>query len=201
MTIRNNWAGKKFGMLIFQSVSAKKATDGSFFWNALCDCGKHCLVLPREARAGHTISCGHFRKDVSRYKAGLLHKKVRKYDPYISTARAVWQTYYKECEFDIFLQLTQQHCYYCNRAPYRTYNVGNAYGGSAFQMENGNFTYNGLDRVDRNKGHTKDNVVPCCLECNQAKNDLTVNEFIDHIERMYKHTRRLRHVSHDHMLR
>lgn len=29
----------------------------------------------------------------------------------------------------------------------------------------------GCDRIDNNKGHTKDNVVPCCIECNTARNN------------------------------
>lgn len=29
----------------------------------------------------------------------------------------------------------------------------------------------GCDRIDNNKGHTADNVVPCCVECNTARNN------------------------------
>jgi hypothetical protein len=29
----------------------------------------------------------------------------------------------------------------------------------------------GCDRIDNSKGHTKDNVMPCCLSCNRARGD------------------------------
>ena len=37
----------------------------------------------------------------------------------------------------------------------------------------------GADRIDNTKGHTKDNVVPCCLLCNQTRsNNFTLEEMI-----------------------
>jgi hypothetical protein len=40
----------------------------------------------------------------------------------------------------------------------------------------------GCDRIDNNKGHTKDNVVPCCTTCNMAKgNRFSSKEMIDFI--------------------
>ena len=34
----------------------------------------------------------------------------------------------------------------------------------------------GLDRIDNTKGHTEDNVVPCCYECNVARGDNFTHE-------------------------
>lgn len=48
-----------------------------------------------------------------------------------------------------------------------------------------------LDRVDSALGYEKNNVVACCSDCNQMKNDKTVKEFLTHIRKIvenYKHT-------------
>lgn len=34
----------------------------------------------------------------------------------------------------------------------------------------------GADRIDNSKGHTKDNIVPCCIECNTARNNFFSHE-------------------------
>ena len=37
----------------------------------------------------------------------------------------------------------------------------------------------GCDRVDNSKGHTKDNVVPCCITCNTVRNrNFSVSEML-----------------------
>jgi len=47
--------------------------------------------------------------------------------------------------------------------------------------------FNGLDRVDSNKGYTMNNVVPCCTYCNRAKSDMSVKEFENHINKIYNY--------------
>ena len=42
-----------------------------------------------------------------------------------------------------------------------------------------------LDRIDSDKGYTKDNVLPCCKLCNQAKNSLSMEEFKQLIVTIY----------------
>lgn len=44
--------------------------------------------------------------------------------------------------------------------------------------------YNGIDRIDNQKGYSLDNVVACCRICNNAKSDMTVHEFHSWIMRI-----------------
>lgn len=55
------------------------------------------------------------------------------------------------CDFDaewLYDHITSQPCFYC-----------------------GSNNLIGSDRMDNNKGHTKDNIVPCCKRCNMMKNN------------------------------
>lgn len=114
----------------------------------------------------------------------------------ISSARIAW-SHYKDCPFDVFLAMSQKPCYYCGRQPYRTYNASTSHSKRARytsddQVREGNFTYNGLDRIDSSKGHTLDNIVTCCSECNYAKLAMSQEKFLSLVEMIYLNTRKLR---------
>jgi len=74
-----------------------------------------------------------------------------------------------------FKEITQKDCYYCGAKPNNV---------SKHKKSNGNYLYNGIDRVNNTKGYIIDNVVPCCHTCNQAKSDLTLEKFKDWIKRV-----------------
>lgn len=44
-----------------------------------------------------------------------------------------------------------------------------------------------FDRKDNNQGHTPENTVMCCWECNRTKSNRTDQEFYDYCERIYYH--------------
>jgi hypothetical protein len=80
----------------------------------------------------------------------------------------------KGIEFDFtkedFINLSTKHCFYCGNEPAEH----NPYKHKS-QMHNDTKTRatvytNGLDRIDSNKGYTKENCVPCCPMCNWMKN-------------------------------
>lgn len=62
-----------------------------------------------------------------------------------------------------FLELVTKSCVYCGHTQ----------------------EYNGIDRIDSNKGYTVNNCVPCCGWCNTMKLDHSLEEFLQHITNIY----------------
>jgi len=76
-----------------------------------------------------------------------------------------------------FRQLTNQNCYYCGQEPDQEMVNRNS-------GEKAIYIYNGLDRLDNEKGYTIDNVVPACGDCNQMKSDRNLEEFKHHVTKI-----------------
>lgn len=45
--------------------------------------------------------------------------------------------------------------------------------------------HNGIDRIDSSKGYEEWNCVPCCKRCNRAKSSMSIEEFKQHIKKIY----------------
>lgn len=181
----NDLTGKKFGRLTFLQ-RMKEKYQGKYLWKIQCDCGTILHKISSPIVGGYTVSCGCRKKEIM---DNLGKQSVRLYEPQISSARAKWARNYPDCDFDLFLTLSQQPCHYCGRNPHRITRISRKKRGmSEHQKENGNFVYNGLDRIDSSKGHTSDNVVPCCWDCNHMKGKRTRQEFLDHIQRVHSHS-------------
>ena len=167
--------GHKYGML---TVLENKGSDkhGNKLWLCQCECGNTKIIVGRSMRQGSTISCGCNRR----------HRK----DPYINAAKSVWSTTYADSNltFKQFLKLSQLPCHYCGALPLRKFFRKCKTFSTEWQKinEKNPFMYNGLDRIDSNKKHTTNNVVPCCYQCNISKLDHTVEEFRNWIKRVYE---------------
>lgn len=74
-----------------------------------------------------------------------------------------------ELPFSVFCDLILMECIYCGTEPHSTRIL--------FQKEY--YYYQGIDRVDSDKGYTIDNCVPCCSGCNMRKGSLTVAQFLE----------------------
>lgn len=92
----------------------------------------------------------------------------------------------KNWKFDLtkeeFKEIISKNCHYCNLAP-NNFRIDRIKGKREIDCA---FLSNGIDRIDSNKGYTKDNVLPCCEDCNKAKRNLDYNTFINLIKSIYK---------------
>lgn len=56
--------------------------------------------------------------------------------------------------------------------------VENIFTSKCHYCQNDDWTKLGCDRIDNDKPHTPDNVVPCCEECNKKRGTKTYEEFL-----------------------
>lgn len=154
-------------------------------WLCHCVCGNVTEVTTYNLNNNNTKSCGCIKTEVSSKKAYKLIEGRRKYAPYMASARRVWKNMYRrnkndDLDFETFFKYSQQNCFYCGIEPINKYNYFNAASsrGSQKAKDEGEFVYNGIDRINSDGYHTADNIVTCCYLCNRSKNDRSINEFL-----------------------
>jgi len=80
---------------------------------------------------------------------------------------------------ETFFQLTSSNCFYCGKPPTKVSRLRKTVG------HHGDYKYNGIDRVDNDKGYIEGNCVACCYDCNLKKKNISIDmarkviEFID----------------------
>lgn len=149
-------------------------------WLFKCICGIEKVIIPSNVLNGNVKSCGCKRTEMIINSTKKYYKE--KYDnPVENRLYGNYAHYWNpKREFKIskekFIALVNSNCYYCGIAPF---------------LERGNKTksitkpLNGIDRIDSSKGYIDGNVVPCCVHCNRAKMDRSVEDFKDWIKLVY----------------
>ncbi len=169
-----NEIGNRYGKLVVLGLSAIKAGN-HLRWVCECDCGSFSRPKGSGLRNGNSTSCG----------CKLGHNRTLPYGK--ASFNALYKRYKTRAKkrgvsFLItkqdFKALTKKDCSYCGEPPAKTFFP---------RRNNGGYVYNGIDRVDNTLGYEKDNIAPCCHECNMAKGTMTCNEFLTMAERISEH--------------
>jgi hypothetical protein len=143
-----------------------------------CECGGETTTT-----WGSAQSCGCLQREIAK-RIGFSRRKPEGeacmhalWVGYInsSTQRALEFTLTK----DEFKTITSSNCFYCGSEPKAVKK------GGRFRKWNGEYYYNGIDRVDNMLGYTVANSVPCCFACNQAKHVSMQPVFFDWIKRVH----------------
>jgi len=170
-----NLTGKKFGKLTVIKNTGQKDKWGSYLWLCKCDCGNYKKVkayrLTTNNPKNRTRSCGCLRKlskgessfnDLCHYWRKSAKRKG-----------LIWNLTKEQTR-----KLSKGNCHYCGVKPSQTHLKRGA---------NGAYIYNGIDRVNNNKGYTSTNCVPCCRTCNYMKSDYSIREFRTWLRKVCKH--------------
>jgi len=172
---KHSLAGRRFGLLIvIKRVSNLR--PGCPRWECRCDCGNTKVKSSKTLNSGESTHCGcqaHERR--SKPRRGVFGESLRNtvIHSYKNNAKR------KGLLFDItvpkLIELITGKCFYCGQEPSKTIVKKKFYG---------SFTYNGIDRLDSNKGYIPNNVVSCCEACNYMKSNHPVDEFLKIIKRI-----------------
>lgn len=178
--------GDKFGrwtVIGFSHISKNRQT----MWKCACDCGIVKSVLGGALTSGASKSCGCFKNERASETHGLAEG--------VASRNATFQRYKNQAnarglKFNLSLSefdgLTKGNCFYCGNPPSQK---------AVAKGCNGHFIYNGIDRLDNNKGYYLKNCAPCCRRCNRAKDVMSLEEFHLWITKVYNKfiLRRLQH--------
>ncbi len=173
------YIGEKHGRLTLLEVIGKQLKTCYCLFK--CECGNLKKARLNPVRAGRIQSCGCLKyeyviKMVNKLKLPSGESAFNKlFNDYIRNAKKHNRSFLlNKDEFRFF---TKQNCYYCNDKPS---NISKNY------ELNGEYIYNGIDRVDNNMGYEIKNCVTCCRICNKMKETLPQKEFINHLRKIIK---------------
>ena len=173
--------GQKFGRYTVLRYAGRNKSKHSM-WFCRCACGKEKEVDGQCMRQGKTKSCGCLRDENTRSMVGRNTKPYGE-----ASLNGLYSNYSIRSkkanrEFSLtkeeFKNLTSSNCKYCGSPPSQRF-MGTA-------KLNGYYLYNGVDRENNEQGYTKVNSVPCCLVCNRAKSNMSLEDFLLWLDRLSK---------------
>ncbi len=140
-------------------------------WLCQCDCGNKTVVNAYALeRIRSCKSCG-MKKEYALASFNYLYSQYR------NRAKNTNKSFFLSKEQ--FRSITSMSCYFCGIEPRNKVK----YTGKCKLY--GDYIYNGVDRLDNSKGYIIKNCVPCCKDCNYAKGELTKDEFLNLVNRIY----------------
>lgn len=140
-----------------------------------CVCGKEKVIQGSLITSGNTKSCGCRVQKAALTRLlpnnrGVINQLILQYKRHAKHRGIPYQLSYEQFE-----GLIRKTCFYCGLPPSNIKITKNCKEG---------FIYNGIDRVDSSSDYSFGNVVPCCADCNRAKNNISLDKFQDWVKRL-----------------
>jgi hypothetical protein len=154
------------------------------YHRCVCDCGNEKVVEVDNILRAYSKCCGCLGKE--NIKNYVLNIKKKPYN--IAALNELYERYkrnanHRNLDFSLskecFEVLIKNNCFYCGEVPLTIILLKRK------EAINNPYLFNGIDRLDNNKGYIEDNVVTCCKKCNIMKHVLKKDDFINHVGKIY----------------
>ena len=176
--------GLRFGNLYVVKY-LHKSKDYRDVYECICDCTRTVKLVGKNLTSGNSTKC--------RYCKYFFQRKEKSQAGF----NRLWLNYVhgakrRNLEFllnkDEFKVITQKNCFYCGIKPSSKSlpSIKTKYKNTE-SFNHSVYIYNGIDRINTNKGYNIDNCVACCEMCNKAKLDNSLEIFLDWISRISKY--------------
>jgi len=190
------FVGQRFGKVVVTSFSHSEKRDKKereyYFYNYKCDCGNEGVTGKHTLLQAKDYSC----KACRGVDLGIRSKvSSKKYDDPVEAKCSIVYSNYKSrakrkgwgmsLNFEEFKNLVTQDCHYCGLEP-KMCRMDRAKSRQGLSR----VYFNGIDRLDSMEGYTLDNSVTCCEDCNKAKRNLSPEQFLELVRRIFKHQER-----------
>lgn len=190
-----SFIGTKIGKVevIEFDYAVEKNKRYRYYYKFKCVCGNietapKDSLLSSKRKGLDTYCCSVCRKD----KLSEWAKKacVRYDDPIEGKCSILFSNYRSKCKrknlvfsltFEEFKNLVISNCHYCNIEP-----TNCRMDRSKSRQGISRIYFNGVDRLDSNEGYHSNNVVSCCEDCNKAKRNLSYEQFLELVKRIYE---------------
>lgn len=166
---KEEFIGKTFNYLTV--ISFDKVYRAAVYWLCKCICGNTVSVKSTYLKTDHTKSCGCQRSNRLEPGESSFNSLIRSYKTGAKQRGKDFELTKEQIRI-----ITKSNCYYCGIEPKQI---------SKHPDDLGEYYYNGIDRVDSEKGYINGNCVPCCQFCNRAKSNFPIEEFYSKIIRIY----------------
>lgn len=154
-----------------------KNNHNCYMYKIKCVCGKIFVAEGNDVASGRLKSCGcksnsltGLNADHKKAAQTLLMAQMRN--------KAKSRNYSFDLTFEQFIEIIHKPCSYCGLES-----------SNNIKSYKHTLPYNGIDRVDNEKGYVLGNVVPACKTCNQAKHRNTFKFFREWLERVMEFKR------------
>lgn len=176
--VENREIGKTYNYL---TVIKRHSTPNIIHFLCKCICGKESVVSLGNLKTGSVKSCGCQRTILIKNALERKDKQEQLFEYLLKDYKKGAKN--RNLDFNlsdnIFKFLIFSNCYYCGVPPGQLR--------SHFKFKDKDVFYNGIDRLDSDKGYFEENCVSCCKMCNYAKRNIDFQEYIKWIKKSYEH--------------